>query len=282
MLSRVVLIQRVVKGGQGMTDYVTVTVIIDELNPGIWVVGLTGDIAERESEAMLGGRVEFDLARDVFEAGGMEQFMVLVQEIESVEEEVVVTAPARRSLDQNAAGIVGVDPHTTECPSHQGAAVSERRTGNLATELRDDLAQLGGVDVLRRPFPFRVLLGQDLFGGAICVHVQAEKHTLSQTAGTVPNWGSAGEPVCQEMLNDLLITEMTTISGPGRWAMTSTGDNRSRESKSKQLAIVFHPGEGRLATGSRVKESELVVRGPPAFGQPSLGHHDRCQARMSC
>ena len=141
---------------------------------------------------MSGGRVEFDLARNVFEASGVEQFMVLVQGIEGVEEDVVVVAAAGSALNQDAMGIVRVDPHPTESSFDQGAAVGEGRTRNLSTELRDDLSQLGGVYVFRHPFPQRVLLGQDLFRGAICVHVQAEIHAGLKTAGTVPNWGSAG------------------------------------------------------------------------------------------
>lgn len=235
-------VQGIGESGQGMTDDVAVAVIVDELDPGMRVVGLAGDVAEGEPKAMSGGRVEFDFARNVLKASGVEQFVVLVQAIEGVEEEVEVTTTAGGLLDQDAAGIVQVDPHAAEGTFDQGAAVGEGRTRHLATELRDDLAQLGGVDVLRHPFPFRVLLGQDLFGGAICVHVQAEMPAGWVTPGTVPNWGSAGEPVCQEMLNDLFVMQATTKGGPGRWALTSTGDDPSRVSVSKQSTKFLHPG----------------------------------------
>ena len=97
-----------------MMEDVAVAIVVDELNPGVGVVRLAGNMTKRKPKAMFGGRVEFNLARNVFEACGIEQFLVLVQGIEGVEKDVIVAATTGCSLDQDATGIIGVDLHAAE------------------------------------------------------------------------------------------------------------------------------------------------------------------------
>ncbi len=72
---------------------------------------------------------------------------------------------------------------------------------------------------------FRVLLGQKLFGGTVCVHIQAEPHAPSEAAGTVPNGWAVGDPIGQEMESDLMQFERVMESGPVSWSASLFSDN---------------------------------------------------------
>ena len=68
----VVFGQMVVKIDQGMTDDSIVAVVVDELDPSCWIVGLVGDVTEWESQTVAGGWVEFDFAGNVMESSRFE------------------------------------------------------------------------------------------------------------------------------------------------------------------------------------------------------------------
>ena len=85
---------------------------------------------------------------------------------------------------------------------------------------------------------YGVVIGQELFGGAIGVYIYAKVQAGLETAGPVPNGGSTGKAVCQEVVNDLVVAEKAAISGPGPRALTSLGDDGIGEAESEQALIV--------------------------------------------
>ncbi|HWG42809.1 MAG TPA: hypothetical protein VN688_08495 [Gemmataceae bacterium] len=68
-LGGAVICHALVQFAQWVLDDSAIVEVVDELNPGMRGVGLTGNVAEGQSESMAGGRVKLDLARNVPKAG---------------------------------------------------------------------------------------------------------------------------------------------------------------------------------------------------------------------
>lgn len=245
--------------GQGMADDLSVAVVIDELNPSLGIVGLARDVTEGQSKSVLGGRVEFDLSRNVLQLGCMEELVVLAQQVGGVEEHEIMSASARCRLNQDACWIVRVDAHSPEGPFDQGASIREGWSWCLSSQVTSDLVQLDGVQVIGHLLPLWVLLGQDLLRGTIGVHVQTDEEAGLKTPGSEPDWVSIRNSVCQEVTDDFGIAQNSSVGGPGRWALTSTGDDSVGDFEGEQFSEIRHSGQGRFATRLSVQEFQFGV-----------------------
>ncbi len=107
-------------------------------------MGLTGEIAEGKTETLVGGGVKLDLTRNVPQAGYVQQIVVLVQGIESVEENVDVPAAARGGQVQHTPGILRVDPQPPEGSIYQGTTIFQGRLAGLGGEVVSDLPEFIG------------------------------------------------------------------------------------------------------------------------------------------
>jgi hypothetical protein len=105
----------------------TVPVVINELNPGLGIMGVTREEAEWKPEALVHRREYLDLAGFVSKPSRFEQVVDDLQVVSGVEKNVEVPPPTRRSLCQHLVGIVGVDAHATKSPLHAQQTLRERR-----------------------------------------------------------------------------------------------------------------------------------------------------------
>jgi hypothetical protein len=118
--------QIVIKISQRMANDPTVPVIVNELNPGVRVVGLTRDKAKGKSEPEFRRGKELDFSRGMAKPSLQKKTVELVQEIEGIEEEIVMATATGGLLDQNTVGIFGIDSHPAKRSFNQGTPFQKR------------------------------------------------------------------------------------------------------------------------------------------------------------
>jgi hypothetical protein len=84
--------------------------------------------------------------------------------------------------------------------------------------------------------------------GTISVHVQTDEETGLKAPGSDPDWVSIRYSVCQEVTDDFGIAQNTSMSGSGRWALTSTGNDSVGDLEGEQISEIRHSGQCRFAT----------------------------------
>jgi hypothetical protein len=93
--------QALVEFGDGESANATVSIVVDELNPGVGVVGLARDVAEGQPEGLVRRGEKLCLSRNVVESSGFQEAPYLIQVIEIVQENVVMATATGGGLDQH-------------------------------------------------------------------------------------------------------------------------------------------------------------------------------------
>ena len=147
-----------------------ILVVVDEPDPSIGVVGMTGQVTEWKSKGLVGAGEDLDLPGSVCQSGPFKQVVDHFQVVLAVEEDIEITPTAGRRQGEDVTGILRVAAHPVEGTLDQGESFSKCGFGlpgstDVGQELRLHLVVCVGEVVL-------VL--QKVFRGAVGIDVDAE------------------------------------------------------------------------------------------------------------